>query len=66
MKEICPSGEFRVIALDGKTMRGSGDKQTGEYIDSLLGKQQNLQPRHPDLGTAGRGGGREPVQLMWY
>ena len=29
MKEICHSGEFRIIALDGKTMRGSGDKQTG-------------------------------------
>jgi len=29
MKEICHSEEFRVIALDGKTMRGSGDKQTG-------------------------------------
>ena len=29
MKEICHNGEFRVIALDGKTMRGSGDKQTG-------------------------------------
>jgi predicted transposase YbfD/YdcC len=29
MNEICHSGEFRVIALEGKTMRGSGDKQTG-------------------------------------
>lgn len=29
LTSLCQSGESRVIALDGKTMRGSGDKQTG-------------------------------------
>ena len=45
MKEICHSGEFRVIALDGKTMRGSGDKQTGSkplHIVSAWTSENNM------------------------
>lgn len=45
MKEICHNGEFRVIALDGKTMRGSGDKQTGSkplHIVSAWTSENNM------------------------
>jgi len=45
MKEICQSGGFRVIALDGKTMRGSGDKQTGRkslHIVSAWTSENNM------------------------
>ena len=45
MKEICQSGGFRIIALDGKTMRGSGDKQTGRkplHIVSAWTSENNM------------------------
>lgn len=45
MKEICQDKELGVVAIDGKTMRGSGDKATGKHplhIVSAWTSENNL------------------------
>ncbi len=45
MREICKSQEMRVIAIDGKTMRGSGDKTHGQnpiHIVSAWTSENNM------------------------
>ncbi|MGI6672579.1 MAG: ISAs1 family transposase [Christensenellales bacterium] len=45
MREVCPEKGFRVIAIDGKTMRGSGDKALNKrplHIVSAWTSENNM------------------------